>query len=303
MAGEAARSAFERGCAYVEAKARPLDVALLRHRLGQGGTEAVVVALGPFQNADGGFGHGLEPDLSTPASSAIATSVAFQALRGAGAQADEPMVQRGLQWLEAAFDWDRGVWPIIGPDVDLAPHAFWWDWDEDLASRWNGFRFNPSVELLGVLYAYLPAAPERLIERAEQALLEDLAAGRRPEGAYDLKCALRLVRTAAAPGAIRGPIEALIRAAVAALDPDDTHAPALDLAPQPGEPLADLMADRIDAAFERLLAEQQPDGSWAPFWDWSAVDAQAWADAEGAWRGVLTRQAVEALHAYDRIGR
>jgi len=298
MTDSRAQDAFDHGRAFVEASGRPLERARLRRRLGQATAGAVVAALVPYQNSDGGFGHGLEPDLATPASSAIATSTAFQALREAGVGADEPMVRRGLAWLEGAFDWTGGVWPIIGPDVDLAPHAFWWDWSPDLAERWNGFRFNPSIELLGALYAWRPAASARLIERAEQALLEDLEAGRAPVGAYDIKCGLRLVRTEAAPAPVKAGVEAALRETIGRLDPDDEHAPALELAPAPGEPLAELMAGRIDAAFERLLSTQEADGSWRPFWDWSAVDAAAWAAAERDWRGVLTRQALEALLAY-----
>lgn len=292
--------AFDRGLVFVEASARPLDQARLYHRIGRGGAEAVVAALAAYQNPDGGFGHGLEPDLATPASSAIATSAAIQALCEAGADCDEPMVRKTLAWLEGAFDWERGVWPIIGPDVDLAPHAFWWAWSTDLAERWNGFRFNPSIELLGALYAWRPAASARLIERAEQALLADLDAGRAPTGAYDIKCALRLVRTEAAPAAVKARVEAALRETIAALDAGDEHAPALELAPAPDAPLADLMAGRIDAALEDLLATQDADGGWTPFWDWSAVDAAAWAAAKQAWRGVLARHALEALLAYGK---
>lgn len=293
-----AQPAFNRGLAFVQAHARPLDRARMDHRLRRGSAAGVVEALAGFQNADGGFGHGLEPDLRTPASTAIATSAAFQALREAGVGEDEPMVRRALAWLEGAFDWDAGVWPIIGPEVDQAPHAFWWDWDEALAERWNGFRFNPSVELLAGLYAWRPAASPALIARAEAGLLEDLARGRRPTGAYDIKCALRLVRTPAAPAEVRARVEAALRETIAALAPDDEHAPPLELAPAPDEPLAELMAGRIDKAFEDLLAAQQADGGWRPFWNWSAVDAEAWAAAERDWRGILTRQALEALVAY-----
>lgn len=139
-----------------------------------------------------------------------------------------------------------------------------------------------------------------LVVRAEPALISDLAAGAAPRGAYDIKCALRLIRTAATPVDLRAPLEALAREAIGALAPDDdAHAPLLELAP--GERLADLFTGGVDAAFDRLLTAQAADGSWPPFWDWSAVDAPAWRAAERDWRGVLTRQALEALLAYGRV--
>lgn len=294
----AAQAAFDRGQAFLQAHGRLLDRARMNHRLGRGSAAAVVEALAAYQNPDGGFGRGLEPDLATPASTAIATSVAFQALREAGVSADEPMVGKALAWLESAFDWETGVWPIIGPQVDQAPHAFWWDWDEGLAERWNDFRFNPSIELLGVLYAYRPAASEVVIARAEAALMEDLERGWRPTGAYDIKCGLRLLGVPTAPTAVKARVEAVLRETIAALSADDEHAPPLELAPSPDAPLAALIADRVDTAFDALLAGQDADGGWRPFWDWSAVDANAWAAAERDWRGILTRQALEALLAY-----
>ena len=300
MVEQIAGSAFARGCAYVEAQGRPLEIARLRHRLGRGPASAVVASLAPFQNLDGGFGHGLEPDIATPASTAIATSIGFQALLAAQIGDDEPMVRDALAWLEASFDGERGVWPIVGPQVDLAPHAFWWDSAGDLAGRWNGFRFNPSAELLGVLYAYRAAAAPGLIIRAEQALIDALANGRTLAGAYDIKAGLRLLRGAATPSRVKAAIEPPLRAAILALDADDAHAPVLELAPVPGEALTELVSPRVAAAFDQLLGEQQADGSWAPFWDWSAVDAAAWSEAERDWRAILTRQAVEVLAAYGR---
>jgi hypothetical protein len=56
------------------------------------------------ENPDGGFGHALEPDLRTPASSALATSVAFQVLAEVGAPADHPLVLGGLAYLLASYE-------------------------------------------------------------------------------------------------------------------------------------------------------------------------------------------------------
>ena len=42
-------------------------------------------------------------------------------------------------------------------------------------------------------------------------------------------------------------------------------------------------------------------GGWTPFWDWGFVDAEAWETARRAWRGWLTREALEVLLAYGRV--
>src|ERR1700744_4352123 len=124
------RERFDAACGFVAAHARPLDADLLRHRLGQGDAEAAMVALIAFQNPDGGFGHGLEPDTRSPASTAIATSIGLRHLVRVGAPAKHPTVVGAIDWLDGALDRENGVWPIVGQDVELAPHAPWWSWSE-----------------------------------------------------------------------------------------------------------------------------------------------------------------------------
>ena len=66
----------------------------------------------------------------------------------------------------------------------------------------------------------------------------------------------------------------LIRS-VSVHDAGDEHAPALDLAPTPTSLLAPALADQIEPAAAALVAGQQADGGWAPFWDWAFVDEAA----------------------------
>lgn len=301
MSAHLPHGAYDRARAFVQSHGRDLDDALLRHAFDGAGAEAGLRALAPYQNADGGFAHGLEPDLPTPASTAIVTSVGLQILRQLGAPADHPMVRGAMGWLADAFDRRAGVWPIINADVALTPHAFWWDWDADLAARWNGFRFNPSAELLGDLYAYRPAADPAVLERAEQALLEAIAGVERLDGAYDIKALMRLIETDQTPTEVRGPAEALMAATRAGFDPEDAHASPLDLTPRPRPGNAAAPSAAVEAALQALIAGQDADGGWRPFWDWSAVDAAAWATAERGWRSILTRLALETLAAYGRI--
>ena len=50
-------------------EARPLERALFAHAFEGGGRTAVLAALVPYQNDDGGFGHALEPDWGAPSNS------------------------------------------------------------------------------------------------------------------------------------------------------------------------------------------------------------------------------------------
>ena len=63
-------AAFERAKAFVREQGRDLDRALLEFHFGDGAADVRAFdALEAYQNNDGGFGHGLEPDLRTSASS------------------------------------------------------------------------------------------------------------------------------------------------------------------------------------------------------------------------------------------
>jgi hypothetical protein len=295
------RARFAAAEAFVRDQGRPLDAELLALTLGRGSVDAALAALVGFQNADGGFGHGLEPDITSPASSAIATSIGLRILTRLDTSARRPTVIAAIDWLTGALDREAGVWPIVGQDVELTPHAPWWSWSDDLAANWNGFRFNPTAEILAHLYRFRDLAPAALIECVEAGLRYALAETALVENAYDLKCAIRLAESDGLPPDLARTLEGLVRRSIAAHDPADEHASPFDAAPTPASPFADLVDGQIEPALTSLIAAQAEDGGWTPFWDWAFVDAKAWAKAKSDWRGQLTRDALEVLLAYGRV--
>lgn len=301
MAARLTADRFAAAQAFMHAEATPLELALWRQGFEGGAGQAVIEALAPFQNPDGGFGHGLEPDLSTPASSAIATSVGLRHLRRAGAGADHPMVAGAARWLADAIQ--DGVWPIIDAHVDDAPHAPWWAYDDGLADRWQGFRFNPTAEILAHLYHFRAGVAAALIAAAEARMRRTVAEFDLITGAYDLRCAAWLAEAPDVPEDLRASLTDLLVRSVRAHDAGDEHAPALDLAPRPDSVLAGPLGDQLEPAAAALIAGQTPDGGWSLFWDWAFVDEAAWAHASKAWRGAVTRLAVEALAAHGRVDR
>ena len=303
MAHTLSRTRFDAACAFVATSGRPLDAALLRHGLGQGSAEAVMVALIAFQNPDGGFGHGLEPDTRSPASTGIAASIGLRLLTRLATPARHPTVVGAIEWLAGALDRETGVWPIVCKEVELAPHAPWWTWSEDLAANWNGFHFNPTAEILAHLYRYRAATPPEVFACAEGGLRRKLGDTELLEGAYDLKCAIRLAESDGLPADLAKPLEALVRRSIAAHDPADDHASPFDAAATPSNPFADLVDGRVEAALTALIGTQAEDGGWTwnPEWAWGFVDKKAWADAHRDWRGQLTRETLETLLAYGRV--
>jgi len=255
MTARLSKERFKAAQAFVEKVGRPLDREVLRHRLAGGPGDGVIAAVRRYQNFDGGFGHGLEPDIRSPASSAIATSLGLRRLAGAGADATHPAVVGAMRWLGTSIDEEQGVWPIIGPDVSLGPHAPWWSWSPSLAEAWNGFRFNPTAEILARLYAWPDAAPPAALAAAESGLRRTVAETDLITGAYDLKCAVRLAEAAGSPADLREPLARLVERSIAAHDPDDPHGSVLDFVRSPASRFAKAAGRGVvEAAIRRLIA-------------------------------------------------
>ena len=62
---------------FILQNARPVDLAVYRYYFENQSNRTVIAELSKYQNKDGGFGNGLEPDFVNPASSPIATNDAI----------------------------------------------------------------------------------------------------------------------------------------------------------------------------------------------------------------------------------
>src|ERR1700731_2646932 len=108
---------------FMLANARLLD----RHRLALLLYDAPVApgldARRAYRNADGGFGHALEPDVRAPESEPTATLHALEVLAETGAL-DDPMVAEAAAWVATIADTDGGV-PFVLPTAAASPRAPW----------------------------------------------------------------------------------------------------------------------------------------------------------------------------------
>ena len=88
-----------RKCLYQHG--RYVEVTWWRYLFEQGSQEEAIAALAMYQNDDGGFGHGLEPDCANPASSPATTYMAYTRLRSLGCDGKEqPMMQAIMRYVE-----------------------------------------------------------------------------------------------------------------------------------------------------------------------------------------------------------
>lgn len=301
------RAAFERAARFMHEQARPLEKALYQYHFERGSRTNALAALVPYQNPDGGFGHGLEPDIRTPASSVIATITAFDILRRIRADEDTPGLPAALAYLVGAYDVERERWPIIPPEVEDAPHAPWWGY-EDSEENFRHFWANPRASVVAYLQQFRRLSPSPFTEGARQAVIDDLMRYSQRMEMHDLMCFIDLLETDELPREdYESILDKLRRALPHSAELDVGQWDGYGLQPiqavyYPGSPLASVIdPEIIDANLDFLIERQQPDGSWAPNWSWDFIDAQAWATAEKEWRGILTLRTLKTLRAYDRL--
>lgn len=128
--------------------ARPLEMMRVRYIISEGTQEEVIDELIKFQNDDGGFGHGLEPDFINPHSSATQTWVACNILKEINIDPFHPVVIKLIDYLAHTFDATITRWHAIDLRNHLYPHAPWWEKEGDLSSM------NPSASLAGFIIKY-----------------------------------------------------------------------------------------------------------------------------------------------------
>ena len=89
---------FDAAADFLTARARVLDKRMFQRLFCGGAAEPVRDAVAAYRNADGGFGHGLEPDCRTPASQPAAVEMALRIMDICDAW-DERLVRDALDWL------------------------------------------------------------------------------------------------------------------------------------------------------------------------------------------------------------
>lgn len=280
---------------FLKTKARPLEKALFEFEFEEGSREHVLEELKVFQNEDGGFGNGLEPDFRCEASSALATTIGLQHLIRVGADESEPIVQRAIQYALDTFDVDRMGWEIVPKEVETAPRAIWWNYGGDWA--WG----NPSAEMTGLLHHFSGLVPEEFLEKLTAhaiAYINEEATNDH----HELQCIVKLIKEMPVEEAdkIRPRVHEIAQQSVTT-DPNKWHGYCLLPLQVVSSPTSFLYEDFIEiipANIQHLVSTQAEDGSWKPTWSWGQFE-NVWETAKQEWSGVLTLDNLRVLRAFD----
>ncbi|MEM9419325.1 MAG: hypothetical protein AAGA25_09790 [Planctomycetota bacterium] len=304
------RERLDAAVVFMQEHARPLERELFRLEVGQGSADDVLRELAVFQNDDGGYGHGLEPDAQSEFSSVLDTTCALQILRRISIAQDHPQVQRALGYLETTFDAVLGLWPIRPMMPSGTPAAPWWTYrdPENWAEKMAEGALNPTAEALGYWIEFRGDSRSAFVEQAESVVRDYLDQTQDALEMHDLMCVARLARTpglepewatelmgrVARDTAAQVPAEPAkwgeygLRPWGVAEAPDDVA-------------LAELPSGLVDAMLDHDIEGQGADGAWAPSWDWHGLHPEVWPHAAQAAKGILTEQMLRVLRHFGRI--
>ena len=189
---------FKEARTFVMDQGRELERRLLSYYFDDGTPTAVLDKLASYQNQDGGFGNGLEPDLQLPDSSVVTTTIALRILREVKATSSDEIVRKAIQYLLAEYDSTQSTWPIVPQAVDEYPHAPWWNF-EKTADTFGNFLANPRAEVVGYLHEYHELVPIDLTKQLTVEVIEHIRTLPDEMNMYDFICYVHLVETANLP--------------------------------------------------------------------------------------------------------
>jgi hypothetical protein len=244
-----------------------------------------------YQNADGGLGHALEPDLRCAESQPLLVEVGLTALWEAGLR-DPDFARSICPFLQSASN-EVGLVPPILESALASPHASHWSSSATVPD------LNPTAGVCGLLHFQGIEHPwlSQATETCCDLLLRDP-----PLEAHTLVCAARLADHLPDRALAKRLYDAIASALpqarffIAEAPVQGYGLTPLHFAPHPDSSWRALFSDKqIDGHLRDLLAHQQADGGWPIRWEppgpASALE----------WRGRATLEAIRPLAAYGRV--
>lgn len=283
---------FPAAAAFLWLNGRLLDRLRFACHFRDGSVADVLSALRPYQNADGGFGNALEPDLRGPISQPQPVEFALHILDELDAMTD-PMVERACDYLLSITTADGGV-PFVLPSAQNYPRAPWWNTGPEPPAS-----INPTAAVAGLLHKH--GLSHRWLGPATDYCWRTIE-GEAELGGYDFMNILTFLEYVPdrdrAAKAFERTGRALLAGDTVTMDPNfaEHGFMPLDFASRPSSPARKLFDDAtIERHLDGLVARQQPDGGWPIGWEPPSPLAEL------EWRGHVTVRALSQLRAYGRL--
>lgn len=297
------KSQIETAEEYINTYCRPLEQKRFSCLFRNGDTGDVYRELEKFQNADGGFGNGLEPDFLLPDSSALATSLAFQFLDEIPDNNND-IVKQAIGYLEQSYLPNRKGWLAVPKEVNNYPHAEWWNWDfarqqTVIDQNWG----NPTAEIIGYLYKHRNYLNELDIDQLTNNVIQYWNNKESFKSEHEVYCFIRLHKYLA-PELAKRLEDQLILATknLVSFDPDSwnryTPQP-LHFVDSPAHFLFNVVESGINDNLDYLVKSVDENGVWSPNWTWKQYEDE-WKKTRTKWQGLITINNIKTLNSFGR---
>ncbi|PNS39559.1 hypothetical protein [Mesotoga sp. B105.6.4] len=290
---------------FILESGRELERRLFAYHFMDGPANDVVEEIAGYQNLDGGFGNGIEPDFRLPASSPMATSIALQYLRDFDeVPLAKGIISKSIEYLDNTYVPERKGWFAVPKAVNDHPHAPWWEYDEEkgmcaIDANWG----NPTAELIGYLHRYREYTSldtDMLILKAIEYLQSKDEFG----SFHEVFCFVRLYRQLEEETAAK--LMPKLSEAVCSLVSKDEEewrteyvAKPLDFVSSPDEFFC-IDQNLIEENIEYYIREFQTHGKVKPTWSKSFYDGEM-AKSWDEWVAIITLRALTVLKSFGRI--
>ena len=290
---------------YVENNCRKLELARLKSLLKKGSSDRVVEELDKFQNSDGGFGHGLEPDFQMPDSSPMATTIGFQIMEEIRWVNCYTLFEKGLEYFENSYNEADNRWFAVSEKVNDFPHAPWWQFDcNEKMTRIDNSWGNPSAEILAYLIRHYEFIKKVDIAKILDAAIDNLEAQQSFSAEHEIYCYLKLFDNIDIVGKQR--LFPLLERAMHELieyDQDrwNIYVPRpMDFVSSPKSEFFPIVEEYFDDALDYIIDSFDEEKLWDPNWEWGQYP-EAWIKAKEEWKGIIAVKNIKLLKNFDRI--
>lgn len=282
---------FDKAADFIWTNGRLLERRIFEYAFFQGSESAVLNALKAYQNDDGGFGHGLEPDLRAPNSHPLYIEFALRILYELNIR-DSDLAYKVCEYISKHADFKKGI-PAIYPSSSKYPRAIHWENPQSVEPSFS--RLTGLVGLLswqGINHPWL--------DKAINVCLSNIRTNKYDDSHTILNafCLLEsLPQTSEIEDLYNKLSQELLHCNFFNMTPSNNYGlTPLDFSPYPYSYCRRIFSDTIiNKHLDDLEAKQAADGGWEIQWEAPGNMAKL------EWRAYRTLKSLLLLKEYKRL--
>jgi hypothetical protein len=300
------KTLFEQLNNYMNTDARALERSIFNYYFNDSSGDDILDSLEAFQNTDGGFGKGIEPDFKLIKSSPMATAIGLRYLSKLdNNDRAQNMIAKAVEYLETTFDSNRNGWYSVPSIVNNYPHAPWWEFRNYINMTVIDYSWgNPTAELIGCVYKYKKYLNNLDIYSLRNYAITNLNKRTEFNSEHEIISYIHMYNTL--DEEFSSQIVDTLKLAVSKL----VNLKQSEWINYVATPLKFINLDSknffgieckfIDRNLDYLIDRLEEDGKILPTWQWDKY-LEEWEIAKIEWMGLLTLEALLSLLKFNRI--